>query len=107
MSLVSPIDHKPKRVPADRLRRVQNFVHHPQVAVVIDTYSEDWQQLAWVQIRGVAALLTGGPIYQRGIALLAARYPQYRAHPLGDQPLLVITPQVVRSWQARRAVAGP
>jgi hypothetical protein len=70
------------------------------VALVVDRYDEQWSRLAWVQLRGTAGLLHDGPPYERGIALLAARYPQYGAVPLVGRPLLVIRPRQVRSWRA-------
>lgn len=44
--LYTPIDAKPKRVETIRLRRVQNIQANPHVAIVIDYYSEDWNELA-------------------------------------------------------------
>jgi hypothetical protein len=67
--------------------------------LVIDQYDEDWSQLAWVQIRGTAALLEAGAIYEQALLLLANRYPQYRAMPLAGQPLIAIRPTEVRSWR--------
>ena len=100
-ALVTPLDHKPKRVPVSQLQRVRNIAAQPLVAVVIDDYADDWEQLAWVQIRGRAAIESEGAGFRRGIELLTAKYAQYQARPLGDRPLIVITPQVVRSWRAR------
>jgi PPOX class probable F420-dependent enzyme len=75
--LFSPIDEKPKRAGAYHLRRVRNIQSNPRVAVIIDDYSEDWRQLAWVQIRGQAALAESGADYQAGLELLTRKYPQY------------------------------
>ncbi len=99
-TLFSPLDAKPKRVDPMQLRRVRNLQANPHVAVLIDHYAEEWQQLAWVQIRGQAQLLTGGATYERGIALLLARYPQYVELPLDGRVLIGVVPDVVRSWRA-------
>jgi len=51
-------------------------------------------------VRGTAAVVTEGAQYDAGVALLAARYPQYAAVPLAGRPLIAITPRQVRSWRA-------
>lgn len=98
-----PLDGKPKRVAPGELRRVRDIEAHPQVALVVDHYDSDWTQLAWVQVRGQAALLTAGERYDAAIAALRARYPQYQQVPLAGRPVLLITPDEVRSWRARPA----
>lgn len=98
--LFTPLDGKPKRVDGLQLQRVRNISANEQVAVVIDTYSEDWQQLAWVQLRGRASLLTDGTDYEYGIVLLREKYPQYAVTPLGGRPLIQIAQLQIRSWRA-------
>jgi PPOX class probable F420-dependent enzyme len=98
--LFTPLDAKPKRVGPHQLRRVRNIQANPHVAVVIDEYSDDWRNLAWVQIRGLATLVPSGPEYQAGLALLEARYPQYAVMPLVGRPILVIQARYITSWQA-------
>jgi PPOX class probable F420-dependent enzyme len=95
-----PLDGKPKRVELMRLRRVRDIQANPHVALVADHYAEDWRQLAWVQVRGTAAIAVEGPEYKRGIELLRERYPQYAQVPLIGRPLIVIMPTAVRSWRA-------
>lgn len=93
------LDTKPKRVAPQRIKRVRNILENPQVALVIDRYSDDWSQLAYVLIRGTAALLPPGDEEQsRAIDLLRSRYPQYRSMPIQDQPVIVIRPSSVVSW---------
>src|SRR5262245_62171418 len=53
-ALYSPTDAKPKRVPVQRLKRLQNIRENPSVAVVIDDYGEDWTRLAYVLLHGTA-----------------------------------------------------
>ena len=98
---VTPLDGKPKRAPLAQLRRVRDILANPRVALVIDRYAEDWTQLAWLQVRGTAALVEEGPDYDRGMALLAARYPQYAAVPLDGRPLIAVAPVEARGWRAR------
>ncbi len=97
--ILIPLDGKPKRGDLRGLRRVRDIAANPRVALVVDRYADDWGQLAWVQIRGRAALLESGPAYERGLALLRDRYPQYAALPLDGRPLIAIAPTEVRSWR--------
>jgi PPOX class probable F420-dependent enzyme len=94
------IDEKPKRGNPDELRRVRNIRTNPAVCLVIDRYSEDWSRLAWMQVRGEAALVVEAGERTEALAALRRRYPQYRAMTLEDRPLLRITPTRVVQWQA-------
>jgi PPOX class probable F420-dependent enzyme len=98
--LYTPLDAKPKRVEPRQLRRVRNIQVNPHVAVIIDDYNEDWRQLAWVQLQGLAELVEAGPNHIAGVEYLHQKYPQYAFMPLNDQPLIVITPSRVLSWRA-------
>lgn len=99
--LYTPLDAKPKRVGPHQLRRVRNLQANPRVAVIIDHYDDDWQQLAWVQLRGLARLAEAGPEQTTGISLLEAKYAQYETMPLTGRPVIVITVTHVASWRAR------
>ena len=99
--LFTPIDAKPKRVGPHQLGRVRNIRTNPHIAVVVDEYSEDWRELAWVQIHGVATLVESGPEYEAGVALLEAKYPQYATMPLAGRPMIVVKVNRVSSWRAR------
>lgn len=53
-----PIDKKPKRDnDPERLRRVRNIQENPNVALLIDEYSEDWSKLFFVMIQGKGSLI--------------------------------------------------
>jgi PPOX class probable F420-dependent enzyme len=94
-----PLDAKPKRVEPQRLKRVRNIQANPKVALVIDHYAEDWSELAYLLIRGVAGLLPpGAPEHQHAIALLRERYQQYQTMPIEAQPVIVIRPEAVVAW---------
>jgi PPOX class probable F420-dependent enzyme len=101
--LYSPVDGKPKTVAPAALRRIRNIQDNPKVSVVIDRYEEDWARLEWVMIQGDADVLTGGPEFARGAALLLAKYPQYRAMGLpSDRGLMIrVRPGRVRHWRSR------
>jgi PPOX class probable F420-dependent enzyme len=99
-ALYTPIDEKPKRGDPLTLRRVRNILAHPQVCLVADRYEEDWSHLAWLQVRGTAALVDDEGERARALARLRDRYPQYRAMDLESRPLIRITPDRIVSWSA-------
>lgn len=103
--LFTPIDEKPKRVGVYDLQRVRNIRANSRVAVIIDDYSDDWTQLAWVQIRGTAELHQPNetPAWESGVALLHEKYSQYASMPLTERPIIVVTLDQVVSWQAAEA----
>jgi len=98
--LYSPTDAKPKRVPVQRLKRLQNIQDNPQVALVIDDYDEDWTQLSYVLLHGTAAILTAGPAFARAIAALREKYPQYHQMPIEENPMIGVHLTRVISWGA-------
>ena len=96
-------DAKPKARPARTLQRLVNLRADPRVALVVDDWDEDWTRLAWVLVRGVATIVDAGPAHARALALLRARYPQYRTMPLDDaaaHPVVRIDPLRIRAWRA-------
>jgi PPOX class probable F420-dependent enzyme len=96
----SVLDAKPKRVPVTRLRRVRNLLTNPHVQLLIDEYDEDWSRLRYVQLRGRASLLEGGPEHANALALLRAKYPQYAAMPLDEAPVIRIAVDDHVAWRA-------
>jgi coenzyme F420-0:L-glutamate ligase / coenzyme F420-1:gamma-L-glutamate ligase len=101
-TLYSAMDAKPKRVPVHRLKRLRNIQENPHVAVVIDDYSEDWTQLAYVILHGAAAILTAGPAFERAVVALRAKYPQYCHMPIEENPMIAVQLTRVVSWGAVR-----
>ena len=98
-ALYIALDDKPKRVAPQRLKRVRNMLENPQVALVVDRYSDDWSELAYVLIRGTASLIhPENATHAHAVALLRGRYAQYRAMPIHEQPVIVIAPQSVVVW---------
>ncbi|MBO0746414.1 MAG: pyridoxamine 5'-phosphate oxidase family protein, partial [Candidatus Dormibacteraeota bacterium] len=47
-TLVSAVDHKPKRT--TQLRRLANVAHDDRAAVLVDEYDERWDRLWWVRL---------------------------------------------------------
>ncbi len=101
--LYTPLDAKPKGVGPYQLQRVRNIQANPQVAIIIDDYSEDWRQLAWVQVHGLAEIVEAGPEHVVGVEHLHHKYPQYEVMPLHDRPIIVVTLTRVTSWRATGA----
>jgi PPOX class probable F420-dependent enzyme len=95
------LDAKPKRVAPTQLKRIRNIAENPQVALVVDRYSDDWSELAYLLIEGSASLLPPDqPAHRQAIALLRARYPQYLAMPIERQPVIAIQPTNIVAWGA-------
>ena len=71
----SAIDQKPKR--AGEPARLRFLRRDPRAALTVDRYSDDWEELAWVQVLGSVSILDveeGGA----GLEALSAKYGQYR-----------------------------
>jgi PPOX class probable F420-dependent enzyme len=97
--VVTPIDEKPQRVAPDALRRSRDITENPSVALVVDHYTDDWDRLGWVQVRGTAShCRPGDPAHAPGVTALRRKYDQYAAHDLEARPLIRIAPGSVRSW---------
>lgn len=96
------IDAKPKRRTGTGLQRMRNLLENPRVALVIDDYDEDWSRLAYVLVRGHAAVVDDAAETHRALTSLRAKYPQYRAMPLdgAEHPVVRITPERVHVWRA-------
>jgi PPOX class probable F420-dependent enzyme len=92
----SAIDEKPK-LPGT-LRRVRNIRENPRVALIFDSYDEDWTKLCWVLVRGAASILLDGPEHEAVVDALRDKYPQYRTMLLAGRQLIKVVPQTVSSW---------
>jgi PPOX class probable F420-dependent enzyme len=99
------VDAKPKRHAGTALKRMRNIAANPAVAFVVDDYDEEWSALAYVLVRGRAAIVDEPEERDRALALLRERYPQYRPMALvgPDHPVVRITPEHVHRWQAAQA----
>jgi PPOX class probable F420-dependent enzyme len=98
--LWTPLDEKPKTV-ADphALARVRDIEERPEVALLVDRWSEDWTDLAWLRLEGRAVLVEPPPPPALLEALLA-RYPQYASHDLRARPAIRIQIERVITWMA-------
>jgi PPOX class probable F420-dependent enzyme len=91
------VDAKPKTT--QRLRRLANIERHPQVSLLVDHYADDWTQLWWVRIDGIAAIHHDGNALHAGHDLLRAKYAQYQSVPLNG-PVIAVAIQRWTSWHA-------
>ena len=92
----SAIDRKPKR--AGEPARVRFLRRDGRAALTVDRYSDDWSELAWVQVLGTVAVvdLADGAA---GLEALSAKYEQYRDQP-PQGPLLALEPERYLWWRA-------
>jgi PPOX class probable F420-dependent enzyme len=95
------VDDKPKKT-RKGLRRLRNIAENRNAALVIDDYSDDWTQLAYLLVRGEAEQVEDGSEYAAVLAVLRRRYPQYRSMPLvmATHPMVRITPRQRHFWKA-------
>lgn len=96
-TLYITIDGKPKG-DVRRLKRLRNISENDRVAVIVDHYDDDWQQLGWVMLRGAAEILESGAEHEMAQAALKARYVPYRSMALAALPVIAIRIDRVTSW---------
>jgi PPOX class probable F420-dependent enzyme len=98
-----PVDEKRKKAKPENLRRIKNIQGNPNVALLIDEYSEDWTRLAFVMIQGTASVLKSRK--EADIQLrqaqeeLATKYIQYQKIGMGGM-CIMIKPEKVVSWRS-------
>ena len=96
--IYTAVDRKPKSRPARGLKRTLNILENPNVALVVDDYSEDWSKLGYVMVRGAAELLEDGEERDAAEKLLRDKYPQYREHLAPGCAVIAITPTRTVAW---------
>jgi coenzyme F420-0:L-glutamate ligase / coenzyme F420-1:gamma-L-glutamate ligase len=96
------LDEKPKSVDDPRsLARARDIAARPQVSLLIDRWSEDWTQLAWLRLDGEATLLEPhdhAEEHAAALAMLRERYAQYANQRLETRPIVRITVGRTTSW---------
>jgi hypothetical protein len=84
-----------------RLRRVRNIDATGRAALVFDEYSEDWNCLWYVLVRGRAWVMTELSRRKRAIRMLRRKYRQYAEGMLADDAVVIrIDVQKVTTWGA-------
>ena len=97
-TIYNAVDRKPKRT--TELRRIANAGANPRVAVLVEHYSEDWDELWWVRAEGSARVIAAeGVEGAAALELLADRYERYRREP-PPGPLLAIDVSRWSGWAA-------
>jgi len=97
----SPLDEKPKAVADPRdLARVRDIAVRAGVTLLVDRWSEDWSQLAWLRLSGRAELVEPAVVPIGIVAALRRRYPPYVEQALETRPMLRITVERVVRWAA-------
>jgi PPOX class probable F420-dependent enzyme len=92
----SAIDRKPKR--SAEPARLRFLRRDPRAALTVDRYSDDWEELAWVQVLGPVEILDLDE-GAAGLQALSAKYEQYRQEP-PPGPLLALRPERYLWWRA-------
>lgn len=93
--VLTAVDAKPKRT--HRLRRLANIAAHPEVCLLVDHYSDDWDVLWWARADGRAVVRRTAP--RQVLELLVGKYPQYRQiRPQG--PFVLVDVTTWRGWSA-------
>lgn len=96
-----PIDEKRKTAKPEKLKRIKNIQDNPNVALLIDEYSEDWTKLAFVMIQGKATIITtktqGNIQLQEAYKKLTTKYQQYQKIELREM-CIIIKPEKIASW---------
>ena len=95
-----PVDEKRKTAKPEKLKRIRNIQHNPNVALLIDEYSEDWTKLAFVMIQGKASIASKGEgniQVREAYKKLMTKYIQYQKVGVGEM-CIIITPKKIASW---------
>jgi PPOX class probable F420-dependent enzyme len=98
-----PVDEKRKKTKPEKLRRIKNIQGNPNVALLIDEYSEDWSRLAFVMIQGTASVVKSRPQadiqLKQALKKLTTKYTQYQKIGTGEM-CIIIKPEKVASWRS-------
>jgi PPOX class probable F420-dependent enzyme len=92
------IDTKPKRDPGREPARVRFLRRDPRASLTVDRYSDDWDELAWVQVLGIVQVLDPRDA-DAGLRALIHKYEQYRSSP-PPGPVLALEPTRCLFWRA-------
>lgn len=102
------LDEKPKNVPPIRLKRIRNILENPNVAFITDRYSENWDLLAFIIVRGQAGLIEPGTEnHAAAVRLLRGKYHQYERMRIDENPVIRIRLERVTSWGALDTLESP
>jgi PPOX class probable F420-dependent enzyme len=95
--IYTAVDYKPKK--SVNLRRLRNIRENPRVALLVDHYTENWDELWWVRVDGWASVVEDELGLQDPIDVLANRYEQYRNRRPGG-PVILIQADHWKGWSS-------
>ena len=89
-TIYTPIDSKPKASSKKTLTRINNINHNDDVVVLFDRYSQDWNELGYLMLKGKASIVQNRCENLDAVRLLKKRYIQYREQNyLSDDPTVI------------------
>jgi PPOX class probable F420-dependent enzyme len=94
------VDQKPKR--SRSLKRLDNIEHNERVSILVDHYSDDWDELWWARADGRARIVEAtSSVGTLMIQALIDRYPQYSCLDQGTlDPVVIIAVEHWAGWSA-------
>jgi PPOX class probable F420-dependent enzyme len=104
--IYTAVDEKRKRTHPWALRRISNILANPNVCLVVDRYSDDWDRLWYVLIDGSATVISKGKEFRSATTVLRRKYPQYLSMRLENRPIIRIIPFRVSGWKAKAMKQG-
>ena len=96
----SLLDNKPKNVQLLKLKRVQNIISNPKVALIVNHYEDDWDKLWHVLIKGNGSIVSNELERRAAIKSLKQKYGQYLHMDVDLNPVIKIKPTNIVSWGA-------
>jgi PPOX class probable F420-dependent enzyme len=112
--LWSPVDGKPKK--GSELARVWNIRERPEVCLLLDEYTDDWERLWWLRIDASSRVIQPAApqqdaAFRAAQRALRAKYPQYEDVAVSQSraTMLVFDFDVrhIRSWCASASGQNP
>jgi nitroimidazol reductase NimA-like FMN-containing flavoprotein (pyridoxamine 5'-phosphate oxidase superfamily) len=84
-----------------KTRKVRNLRKNNKTTLLIDQYSEDWMRHVAAMMTGTVEIIEKGPDFEKGKALLEAKYQQYNElFPIkaGESVILCFKPAKAVTW---------
>jgi PPOX class probable F420-dependent enzyme len=99
-TIYTPVDSKPKHT--RDLARLRDIERDPRASLLVHRWDEDWAQLWWVRLEGVARIVRTSHELDAARRLLLAKYAQYTEGTELD-PVIAIDIESWRAWSASTA----
>jgi len=84
-----------------KTKKVRNLRNQNLATLILDQYSEDWMRHVAVMMTGIVEIIEKGADFERGKALLVAKFQQYQElFPIheGESVIMCFKPTKVVSW---------